>query len=209
VKYVLMPLNMASSQFRFVEEQKDLKVMRRWGDLVLLKNRVPVSHLTLAGKKGSYTTWEALGKEAVGGNLLGSYLPRGTETTVPQARGTLLVHTDSVTGAVKAALPAAVGRPSWVLFSEPYSPDWRLNGKTTAREQAGVVTAFPLADDTGGNITIRYSNVLEVLGWSLSAVGILLCGLLLLRQHLSAGRSDKEGRNTLEYNQEHKPQGYS
>ena len=191
VKYVLMPLNIASSHFRFVEEQKDLEVVRRWGDLVLLRNKVPVSHLTIARSTGSYTTWEALGEKAVGGNLLGSFLPRGTRTVVPQALGAPLPHTDCAAGTAKVALPDHRGEPGWVLFSEPYSSNWRMSGGVSAEKQAGVVMAFPLKNYAKRTITIRYSNVLLVLGYFLSVVGLMICALLLIANGRLAKHSKK------------------
>jgi hypothetical protein len=119
VKYVLMPVNIAGSHFRFVQEQKDLEVVRRWSDLVLLRNKVPVSRVTLAESVGSYKTWDELGKQAAGDNLLGSFAPKGTKTVVPHAKGTPLPHTDSPAGTVKAVLPAKRSGASTVLFSEP------------------------------------------------------------------------------------------
>jgi hypothetical protein len=195
VRYVLMPLNTASSHYRYVEEQMDLEVVGRWSDLVLLKNEVPVSRVTLADSTGSYTTWDELGKHANGGNLLGSYLPAGARTVVPQATGIPLPHTESSTRVVKAVLPPTRGGNSTVLLSELYSPDWRASGGGAAKRQVGVVTAFSLARGTSGSVTIRYFNILLVLGYSLSAAGLLLCVLLIAAGGLSAGSRKKiEGK---------------
>ncbi len=191
VKYVLMPLNIAGSHFRFVEEQKDLEVVGRWNDLVLLRNRVRVSRVVLAGNTGSYTSWGALGKHASGGDLLGSFLPKGATTVVPPTTGEPLPHKESATGAVTAVLPPTRGADSTVLFSELYSPDWHSSGGA-ARRQVGVVTAFPLPRGTSGSVTIRYFNVLLVLGYSLSAAGLLLCVLLIAADMLVDG-AHKEG----------------
>jgi hypothetical protein len=194
VKYVLMPLNIASSHFRFVEEQEDLQVVGRWRDLVLLRNRVPVSRVVLAGSTGSYASWEALGKQASGGNLLGSFLPQGGATSVPQATGEPLIHQESATEAITAVLPPTRGAGSTVLFSELYSPDWRATGAGAARRQVGVVTAFPLERAANGSVTIRYFNVLLVVGYAVSGIGLLLCAILIARERLSIMRSKRDSK---------------
>ena len=178
VKYVLMPLNIASSHFRFVEKQGDLEVVRRWGDLVLLRNKVPVNHLTLVESRGSYTTWEALGDKAAGGNLLGSFLPKGTKTVVPQVMGTPLPHTDTGAGTVKVTLPPSRAGPATVLFSEPYSPDWKMSGDH-AFSDLEVISAFPLEADNTREVTIRYRNDPLVIGCVASGSSLILCIILL------------------------------
>lgn len=188
IKYVLMPLNIASSHFRFVEKQKDLEVVKRWSNLVLLRNKVPVSPLTLVRSTGSYTTFEAVGKEANGGNLLGSFLPRGTKTVVPPATGTPLPHEDSRTGTVTAILPHSRGGSSSVLFSELYSADWRASVGGAAKKQLGVVNAFQLPEGASGKIKISYFNFFVVLGYFVSATVLLLCLLFVTREALTVLR---------------------
>jgi hypothetical protein len=195
IKYVLMPLNMASANFRFVEGQKDLEVVERWSDLVLLRNKVPVSHLTVARSTGSYTTFSAVGKQASDGNLLGSFLPRGARTVIPMATGTPLPHRDSRTGKVTADLPRDRGRTSWLLFSEPFSADWRASAGGAARKQLGVLNAFRLPEGVAGKITISYFNLFLLLGYSLSAAGLLLCLLFVTGEAIAGSRkkNDREG----------------
>jgi hypothetical protein len=192
VKYVLMPLNDASTSYRFVEEQGDLMVVRRWKDLVLLENRVPAGHFVLAGDVGSWRSWAQLGEQARGGNLLGSFLPRGDQTTIPGARGEPLPHVDSRGSAsLRALLPAGLpGRPT-ALFSEPYDTGWRLDGRPP-RSQAGVVCAFALEGAGGSRIKITYRDTCLVAGYIVTAGGLLLCVLLLVSGGLSSARGKED-----------------
>lgn len=187
VKYVLMPLNEAGRLFTFVEHQADLEVVRRWGDLVLLQNRVPVSRLTLTQTTGSFQTWSALGEQARGGALVGSYLPRGRTTSIPQARGRAIPHRWSSSNTVEASLTPVeeqtLGNDSTVLFSEPYSENWRAEGAcdATPLQHLGVVTAFRAASGAAtSRLRIYYLDVPLLIGYSLSGVALLLCAVFIV-----------------------------
>lgn len=195
VRYILMPLNIASEDFRFVEKQNDLEVVKRWSDLVLLRNRVPTSTLQLAGGKGSYSAWSAVGVQARGGVLLGAFLPKAATTEIPVARGEPLPHHTTWSGAVKAKLPSMKAKASTLLFAEPFDSNWRMEGAgdPAPREQLGVVTAFQLPVGTSGPraFSIRYRDTLLLAAYSLSAAAVLLCVILVLREVVSKRRKKK------------------
>lgn len=176
VRYVLMPLNTASERYRFVEEQGDLEVVRRWDDLVLLRNRVPTGHLVAADERGSWRDLEELGRAAEGGNLLGSFLPKGRETFVPDAQGAPVEHSDRATGGVRVEGGSEV-EAGWLLFSEEYDDRWRLDG-ARPDEQAGVTCAFERPRPAGAH-EISYHDPLVVAGYTLSGAGLLLCLMLM------------------------------
>ena len=195
VRYVLMPLNTASEHFRFVERQNDLEVVKRWNDLVLLRNKVPTSSLQLAARTGSYTDWSEVGAQARGGNLLGSYLRKGASTDIPAARAEPIPHSTARSGAVTATLPPSSGNSSTLLFAEPYDDGWRMEGAGDPRpmKQLGIVTAFQLAAGATGEraVTIRYRNTRLLVGYSVSAAALLLCVILILAEIMSKMRKRK------------------
>ncbi len=193
VRYVVMPLIDASTSYAFVEQQEDLKVVRRWSDLVLLKNRVRTSHLGLASAEGSWRSLAQLGKLVRGGDLLGSYLPRGSRTEIPEAEGEPVAHEDSRAGTrVEAELPGEDDVPSTLLLSETYDPGWKLDGSTPA-VQAGVTCAFPLDDVGGETVRIAYDDSLVVACYVASAAGLLLC-VVLLALDAFRSRRDEDGQ---------------
>ena len=188
VKYVLMSLNDASVMFKYVEHQRDLKIVRRWKDLVLLENEVPVSRLALVQTTGSFTTWKSAGRHSRGAVLTASYLPRGPTTLIPASRGRPVGYTQSWTGVISALLPASPDGSAaarTLLFSDPFSTCWRIEGTagSTPREQLGVVTAFPVgAGGRPATVKITYNNVLLPLGYALTALALLLCAALVVRE---------------------------
>jgi hypothetical protein len=196
VRYVLMPLNMASENFRFVEKQNDLKVVGRWRDLVLMRNKVPTSRLQLAAHTGSYTDWSEVGAQARGGNLLGSFLHKGASTDIPSARGEPIPHSTARSNAVTATLPPARGNSSTLLFAEPFNEDWRMKGAgdPDPTKQLGIVTAFPLETGTSGTntVTIHYRYTRLIVGYSVSAVTLFLCVIIIVTEIVSNRRRKKK-----------------
>jgi len=190
VKYVVMSLNQASVGFRFVEEQKDLVEVARWDDLVLLRNRVPVSRLTLAGGSGTYTTWEALGGFAKGGNLLGSILLGGTRNLVPDTTGTPAPETAVSAVRVEASLPPARNKATALLFAEPFSRYWTMNG-SPSKENLGMTSAFSVPSGAA-SVKVSYLNPWLVIGYIISGAAIILCLLLLILNSIAAGRKPEE-----------------
>ena len=75
-----------------------------------------------------------------------------------------------------------------MLFSEPYSADWRASVGGAAKKQLGVVNAFQLPDGAAGKITISYFNFFVVLGYFVSATVLLLCLLFVTREALTVLR---------------------
>lgn len=196
VKYVLIPLNEASALFPYLERQRDMEVVRRWDDLVLLENKVRVNRLVLVRRRGSYADWASAGDRARGGVLLGSYLTKGPATVLPESIGRPVPHTVSAGGAVRATLPPAepTGGQEVLLFGEPYSGRWRASGPgSMALEQLGVVTAFPLEEGGGRRVTIAYRDASIPAGYAVSAAGLLLC-LVLLVVRRRGGAERRTGR---------------
>ncbi len=190
IKYVLMPLNDASVRYRFVMEQKDLEVVRRWSDLVLLRNRVPTARLIRVSRAGSWKNLEQLGLAAEGARLTGSYLPRGEETVVPDAAGVPLPHKDLAGGGVQAEVRGASPGRQWALFGQPYDGRWRLDGRET-RMQAAVSCAFELPRRPG-TLKITYHDPLVVAGYTISGAGLLLCLVLLISGRRGPGRGKRK-----------------
>jgi hypothetical protein len=183
-----MSRNDASVLFKYVEHQKDLKIVRSWNDLVLLRNAVPTNRLTLVGAAGSYQSWEAVGKYARGGNLLGSFLPEGARNLFPDASGKPVPHADSSPTLLTAWLPPGYNASSTLLFGEPFNGAWRITGGKGSARQLGVVSAFPVGTDTPEKVTISYFNTPLVLGYWLSGAGLLLCAILAAGDALTRRR---------------------
>jgi hypothetical protein len=200
VKYVLMSRNDASVLFRYVDQQKDLKVVRRWKDLVLLRNAVPVNRLTLVRAAGSYQSWEAVGRQARGAVLSGSYLTRGLKTVLGDTAGTPVPTDVSSERSIRATVPAAppgdalqtgvsiAAANKVLLLSEPYSSHWRISGqaRSSPQLQLGVAIAFGLDPATAAReISISYFYLLLWLGYALSCAALLLCFALALYDRYS------------------------
>lgn len=197
VKYILMPRNAAAVLFRFVEHQADLEVIRRWSDLVLLRNRVPVSRLTLAGGTGTFRNWSSVGKQASGAMLSGSHLEPGPATSIPRRPGRPLPSKESSRDLASAALPTDTSAylpddGSTVLFGEPYSDSWRAQEpfEPAPLQQLGVTMAFkPVGGAVpSGDIVISYRDTPRMVGYSLSGVALLLCVVFLAASAVRARR---------------------
>ncbi len=187
VKYVLLFLNPASANFSFVLEQKDLEIVKRWGDLVLLRNRVPVHRLALVERKGTYRSLDELAKKAWGGRLLGSHLVAGTGTDVPDSHGTAVAHRNQGATRVKAHVPPGAGRRT-LLFGETYNAGWRIDG-ASAVQNLGVTCAFRTGAQ-GGSVTIAYRSTRLLVGYAVSGLGLILCVILVALDALKKRRVD-------------------
>jgi len=75
-------------------------------------------------------------------------------------------------------LPPSRAGPATVLFSEPYSPDWKMSGDH-AFSDLEVISAFPLEADNTREVTIRYRNDPLVIGCVASGSSLILCIILL------------------------------
>jgi len=188
VKYVLMSLNDASILFKYVERQRDLEIVGRWKDLVLLRNKVSVSRLTLVGTAGSYRSWESVAKEARGAILSGSHLRKGQRNVLSDNAGTVLATEKSSGRLVDATIPAEPKNKS-ILLSEPFSNHWKISNqaRSSPQQQLGVTMAFEL-DSTAGatKIRISYFYLLLWLGYALSCGAMLLCFALVLYDRYSS-----------------------
>lgn len=185
VKYVLMARNQASVLFEYVNQQQDLEVVRRWDDLVLLRNRVPVSRLTLASGFGSYEDWESVGEAASGANLSGSHLTASSQTVIPALEGEAVRTTESSSRKIGGRVPATgdtgellmlMPRPS-LLVAEPHDKHWSISGASDAagagpERQLGVTMAF--STTPGQPVEVRYFYLLLLFGYALSVAGALL-----------------------------------
>jgi len=187
VKYVLLTLNPASANFSFVLEQKDLEIVKRWDDLVLLRNRVPAQRLVMVDRKGTYASLDELATSAQGDNLLGSYLTEGTDTFVPDSHGTAVAHKDEGPARVKASFPPSGSSRRMLLFGELYNTGWRIDG-TNAVQNLGVTCAFTTAAE-GKSATIVYRSVRMLTGYAISGLGLILCVILIA---LDAFRKHRE-----------------
>jgi hypothetical protein len=177
VKYVVLALNPASVNFTYVLKQKDLEIVRRWKDLVLLRNRVSVSRLVAVDMKGSYRSLDQLGEVASGDNLLGSNISKGDKTNIPDSHGTPVAHLDKGPATVTAFIRPAEGKKQTLLFAEPYDVNWRLGGEPAA-QNLGVTSAFSLGTQWG-KVTITYRNTRLLAGYAVSGLGLILCVILL------------------------------
>ena len=203
VKYVLMSLNQANVLFKYVDRQQDLEVVRRWEDLVLLRNRVPVSRLTLVASEGSYHDWKAVGREARGPVLSGSHLLKGLQTVLSHRAGTALATEISSARAIVATIPTGhsgdnpvpgASEKRSVLLSEPYSGHWEIAGqaRSSPQRQLGVTMAFGLDTTAGATVVnINYFYLLLWLGYALSCAALLLCLALALHERHSARQERK------------------
>jgi hypothetical protein len=195
VRYVLMPLNDAARLFAYVERQEDLEVVKRWPDLLLLKNMVPTGRLTVASRTGSFRDWDEVGSVARGGVLTGSRLPRGETTRIPVASGQRIPSSSPRPGAIDGTVPGSSGgKERTLLVAEPYSPEWRASGTSSPEpaEQLGVVMSFSLGeDDDARPVTVRYNNRALNCGYVLSMTGLLLCLALIVRQSVGRRRRRK------------------
>jgi len=203
VKYVLMSLNQASVLFKYVDRQQDLEVVRRWEDLVLLRNRVPVSRLTLVASEGSYHDWKAVGREARGPVLSGSHLLKGLQTVLSHRAGTALATERSSARAIVTTIPTGhsgdnpvpgASEKRSVLLSEPYSGHWEISGqaRSSPQRQLGVTMAFVLDATAGATVVnINYFYLLLWLGYALSCAALLLCLALALYERHSARQERK------------------
>jgi len=191
VKYVLMARNQASVLFEHVYRQRDLEVVGRWDDLVLLKNLVPVGRLTLARGFGTFKDWGSVGEAASGSNLSGSRITASSQTSIAPLEGMPLKTAESEGGRIVARVPLT-GAPGklnlmampapGLLVGEPYDRHWSISGQTGGcpARQLGVTMAF--AAVPGTTVTIRYFYLLLWLGYAFSIGGALVCIALVARR---------------------------
>ena len=194
VKYVVLARNPASANFKFVEQQKDLEVVRDLGDVVLLRNKAPSYRLVLTRSTGTFTTLASLSSRAHGGVLLGSELFRGTSTFIPESTGVAVPHdAKGSTRLSSPSLPGAqdAGRRA-LLFGESFSPYWRMNG-ASPRLNLGVTMAYPVAPGTG-SVQIAYRNPWLITGYVLSGAALLLSIILVLGDAIPARDRKKPSR---------------
>ncbi|MBU1671102.1 MAG: hypothetical protein KKF41_04365 [Actinobacteria bacterium] len=190
VKYIVFARNPAGAGFDFVLRQRDLEVVRDWGDIVVLRNTSRVGRLVLCEGEGTYRDWDVLGAGARGGNLVGSWISGGSRTRIPDLTGTPVVHTERAFGTVTATVPVDA-EPGTLLFAEQYDEGWRLDGEAPA-EQIGLTCAFEVGD-RGGRMTLRFLDPVIVIGYSVTAAGLVICLVLV---GIGSRRSRKPGRDT-------------
>jgi hypothetical protein len=186
VKYVLLVLNRASSQFRYVLDQQDLEVMARWPDLVLLRNKAPVSRAYLTGSRGEFRSWSAAAPQARGADLTGSHIVRGTGTSIPPRASTPVARSPGWEGAVQVRLPDALTGDDTVLLSEPYNQGWRL-GKQAPTTQFGIICAYPVRGAAQQD-DITYHNPYLLAGYIIGSAGFALCVILIVATQLATRR---------------------
>jgi hypothetical protein len=196
VRYVVFALNPASEGYSYLLRQKDLTVARRWDDLVLLKNSVPVERVMLAERKGGYSTFSGLARAAHGANLTGSHISKAAVTDVPEAAALTTKITVSGGRLLTFELPAAATPRDTILLGETYDRYWRIGGRPTLK-QVGVSCAFPVLAGDGGALTVRYFNPYLLIGYLLTGAGLLLCAALLVHDRHGT-RSNTEEAGTSE-----------
>jgi hypothetical protein len=178
VKYVVFARNPASAGFEYVLRQRDLEVVRDWGDIVLLRNTNRVGRLVLCSGEGTYRDWTGVGARARGGDLVGSWISRGSRTRIPDGSGTPVQHRERACGGVTATVPVDA-EPGTLLLAELFDGGWRLDGDRPA-EQLGLTCAFEVGN-RGGRMTLAYLDPVIVIGYSLTAAGLIICFVLMIR----------------------------
>jgi len=191
VKYVVLALNPASVNYSFVLRQKDLEIVKRWDDLVLLRNRVSAEKLVTVDRKGSYASLGGLAGQANGDNLLGSHITEGNSTFVPDSHGVPVDHRETGPAEVRGVIPPGDGGARKLLFAEPYDPRWQMNGNP-AVQNLGVTCAFS-PGAAGGTVTIVYRNPRLFVGYAISGLGLILCVILLALDALRSRQGKDSG----------------
>ncbi len=194
VDYVLLALNQASQQFEFVLAQDDLEVVKRWDDLVLLRNRVVSARLMQAEGNGYFNGWNELTRRASGRNMTGSRFLESGQTAVPAAEGKPIAFETSLCQALEfGRVDPAGGR--WILFSETYDRWWRMNGGRPQRNM-DLLCAFETSE-AGASNRIVFRNPYIIAGYAVSGCALLSC-LVLLALERRRNRHDEGRRNVSE-----------
>ncbi|MBN2168543.1 MAG: hypothetical protein JW738_04810 [Actinobacteria bacterium] len=199
VKYVIFARSDGSEYLDYVLDQKDMEVIRKWPDLVLLENKVDAPRLSLAPDRGTFKSWADVGNLAEGETLVGSYLDKGKKTNIPGSSGLPVREESSSTNKIEFHLPDTVPpeKPaterSWLLLGEPYDSKWRLNDKSPL-EQLGVTCAFPVDPSNRGKQVVNYRNNLLLVGYVVSLISLLasLSLLIVEKRKLKRGVKGKE-----------------
>ncbi|HEY9205836.1 MAG TPA: hypothetical protein VIO58_07930 [Candidatus Methanoperedens sp.] len=154
VKYIILTKEVDYKQYDFLYNQNDLEVVKNSENLVVFRNRHPVSRFYQVDGLIMIKSWEDLLGMSKTIDITTSAFMIGNENNIRASEGKPINYT------IVSPVRYLLDKPSkrYVVFSERYSEDWKLEG-TTPFENFGVTNAYDISDVRGNMLYYQRFNI--------------------------------------------------
>ncbi len=125
VKYILLTKEADYKLYDFLYKQKDLEVVKDTENLVVFRNSHPVSRFYQVDNITTIKSWEDLLDLSKTLDMTSSAFVIGSENKIQASQRLVLNHTTDSPARYRLEKPSK----RYVIFSQKYSEDWKLDGK--------------------------------------------------------------------------------
>lgn len=172
VKYILLAKEADWMDYRWLEQQEDIRLVREWDDLRLYENMVAAPTAYSTDRKITFRNMDELVAAAAVVRLTDYAIEIDPTATSPPD----LSHANAGPVKVKKHSPVdyellGSGKGGYTVFTEPFDPEWAI-GEERASANLGATNFFEVAPREGMRI--------KFLRWRLMLVGYSISGATLL-----------------------------
>ena len=180
VKYIILTKEVDYGQYYFLYKQKDLELVRDTENLVVFRNRHPVSRFYEADGVITIKDWEDLLEISKTRDITSFAIVAGNETNtnIEASKGQALNYT------IESPVKYLLDQPSkrYIIFSRRYSEDWKLEGKTPFAN-FGVTNAYDTSDIKGNTLYYERFNI-YLIGYLISGIAFIFLIILYFNEKI-------------------------
>jgi len=178
VKYIILTKEVDYGQYDFLYEQRDVELVRDTENLVVFRNMHPVSRFYEADGVVTIKDWEDLLEISKTRDLTSFAIVAGNETNIEASKGQALNYT------IESPVKYLLAQPSkrYIVFSQRYSEDWKLEGKTPFAN-FGVTNAYDTSDIKGNTLYYERFNI-YLIGYVISGIAFIFLMILYFNEKI-------------------------
>jgi hypothetical protein len=178
VKYIILTKEVDYKQYDFLYNQKDLEVVKDSENLVVFRNRHPVSRFYQVDGLITIKNLDDLLNISKTKDITSVAFVIGNETKIQASKGQALNST------FDSPVKYLLDRPSkrYVVFSERYSEEWKLDGKAPF-ENFGVTNVYDTSDLKGNTLYYERFNI-YLIGYILSGIAFIFLIILYFKEKI-------------------------
>ncbi|KPQ42646.1 MAG: hypothetical protein MPEBLZ_02793 [Candidatus Methanoperedens nitroreducens] len=180
MKYIILTKEVDYGQYYFLYKQKDLELVRDTENLVVFRNRHPVSRFYEADGVITIKDWEDLLEISKTRDITSFAIVAGNETNtnIEASKGQALNYT------IESPVKYLLDQPSkrYIIFSRRYSEDWKLERKTPFAN-FGVTNAYDTSGIKGNTLYYERFNI-YLIGYLISGIAFIFLIILYFNEKI-------------------------
>jgi hypothetical protein len=178
VKYIILTKEVDYEKYDFLKTQKDLELVKDTENLVVFRNRHPVSRFYQVDGMITIKNFDDLLEISKTRDITSFVIVTGNEIKVQDSDGQPLNYT------FVSPVNYVLDRPSkkYIVFSQRYSGSWKLDGKAPFAN-FGVTNAYD-ASDVKGNILYYETFDIYLAGYIISGFAFIFLIILYYRENI-------------------------